>query len=94
MRCLLSGYDTDLSSQINGHITRHTVELVRRDLLYSDERPFSERCRIVRDFCEQPQIVSALEKAWPEVRDRKEKIKVLLIKYRMFRLLYVLFRKV
>lgn len=94
MRCLLSGYDIDLSSQINGHITRHTVELVRRDLLYSVEGSFSERCRIARDFCEQPQIVSALEKAWPEVRNRKEKIKVLLIKYSMFRLLYILFRKV
>ena len=94
MRSLLSGYGIDLSSQINGHIARHTVELVRRDLIYPVERPYSERCRMTRNFCEQPQIVSALEKAWPEVRDRKEKIKVLLIKYRMFRLLYVLFKKV
>ena len=93
MRCYLSGGDIDLSSQINGHITRHTVELVRNDLIYPVERPFVERCRMARNFCEQPQIVSALKKAWPEIRDRKEKIKVLLIKYRMFRLLYMLLRK-
>ena len=94
MRHLLSAYGTDLSSQIDGHITRHTVELVRSELIYSVEKPFSERCRMARNFCEQPQIISALEKACSKVHDRKEKIKVLLIKYRMFRLLYALFRKV
>ena len=94
MRYQFSGYGTDLSSQINGHIARHTVELVRSELLYRVEKSFSERCRMVRDFCEQPQITSALEKAYPEICNRKEKIKVLLIKCRLFRLLYVLFRKV
>lgn len=94
MRYHFSGYDTDLSSQIDGHIARHTVELVRSDLLYRTEKSFSERCRIARHFSEQPQIANALRKAWPEIRDKKEKIKVLLIRCRMFRLLYVLFRKV
>lgn len=94
MRHQFSGYSTDMMCQVDGHIARHTVELVRSDLIYPVERPFSERCRMARNFCEQPQIASALKKAWPEIRDRKEKIKVLLIKYRMFRLLYVLFRKV
>ena len=94
MRHLLSGYSTDFSSQIDGHITRHTVELVRGELIYPVEKSFSNRCRAVRDFCEQPQIGSALEKAYPHICNRKEKIKVFLIKHRMFGLLYILFRKV
>ena len=94
MRYQFSGYDTDMANQIDGHITRHTVELVRSELIYPIERSFSSRCCFVRDFCNEPQIVAALEKAYPYICNRKEKIKVLLIKYRMFRLLYVLFRKV
>lgn len=94
MRDLFSGYDMDLSSQIDGHITRHTVELIRSDLIYRIEKPISERCRMARNFSKQPQINNALRKAWPEIRDKKEKTKVLLIRCGMFRLLSVLFKKV
>ena len=94
MRCQFSGCGIDMSRQINGHITRHTVELVRSELIYPIERPFSVRCRAVRDFCDEPQIAAALKNAFPHICNRKEKMKVLLIKYRMFGLLYILFRKV
>ena len=94
MRHQFFGYGTDMMSQVDGHIARHTVEMVRSELIYPRERSFSNRCCSVRKFCEQPQITSALEKAYPKISDKKEKIKVLLIKYRMFGLLYVLFRKV
>lgn len=93
MRCFFSDSELVMPSQIDGLITRHTVELVRSELIGSVDRPFSERCRMVRNFSEQPQIVSALEKAYPQICNRKEKIKVLLIKYRLFILLYILFRK-
>ena len=94
LRYYLSGYGTDMMGQIDGHITRHTVEWVRSELLYPGERSFSDCCRSVRAFCKQPQIASALENAYPQICDKKQKIKVLLIKYRMFRLLHFLFRKI
>lgn len=94
MRHSLSGYGTDIMHQVDGHITRHTVEWVRSELIYPRERSFSDRCRSARAFCRQPQIASALEKAYPQICDKKEKIKVLLIKYRIFRLLHFLFRKI
>ena len=92
MRQHFSSYD--MSNQIYGHIARHTVEQVRDELIYPKEKTFSERCYTVRNFCEQKQIATAIEKAYPQIRNRKEKIKVLLIRYRMFGLLYILFRKV
>lgn len=92
-RCF-SEYDFDLLSQMNGHITRHTVEAVRQELLYSTEKSFSERIRTVRDFCEQPQIAFALEKSYPNIFVKKEKIKVCLIRLKLFGLLYFLFKKV
>ena len=94
MRSRFSGCDTDMSHQIDGHIARHTVELVRSGLIYSKDKSLRKRCSIARRFCEQPQIACALEKAYPKIQNRKEKIKVLLIRCRMFRILYLLFRKV
>ena len=94
MRSRFSKFDTDMSNQIDGHIARHTVELVRSELIYSKDKTLRKRCYAVRSFCEQPQIACALEKAYPKIQNRKEKIKVLLIKCRMFRILYLLFRKV
>lgn len=94
MRSCLSGYDIDMSNQINGHIARHTVERVRSDLLYTADRSFYKRWCDTRDFCKQPQIAFALERAYPKICNKKEKIKVLLIRYRLFCLLHLLFRKV
>ena len=94
MRRHFSCYDTDMAKQIDGHIVRHTVEMVRSILIYSTEEPLSERSRTARDFCELAQITSAIEKAYPKICDKKEKIKVMLIRYKMFGVLYFLFRKV
>ena len=94
MRAQFSEFDTDMSHQIDGHIARHTVELVRSELIYSKDESLHKRCSIARSFCEQPQIARALEKAYPKIRNKKEKIKVLLIRCRMFRMLYFLFKKI
>lgn len=94
MRYHFFGYDIEMTNQINGHIARHTVEQVRAELIYPKEKSFPERCRTVRDFCEQNPIAASIEEAYPYIRNRKEKMKVLLIRYRMFGLLYILFRKV
>ena len=94
MRSCLSGYDTDMSDQISGHIARHTVEQVRNDLLYTVNKSFYKRWSDAGTFCVQPQIAFALEKAYPKICNKKEKIKVLLIRYRLFCLLHLLFRKV
>jgi hypothetical protein len=93
MRHQFSGYGIDMMHQVDGHIMRHTVEWVRGELIYPRERSFSDRCRSARAFCRQPQIAAALEKAYPRICNKKQKIKVLLIKYRVFSLLYVLFGK-
>ena len=94
MRKLLAGYGADLPTQIDGHIARHTVEQVRADLICLTDMSFSRRCCAVRGFCEQPQIVSALKGAAPYIQNQKEKIKVLLIRCRLFALLYWLINKV
>ena len=94
MRSCLSGYNTDMTDQISGHIARHTVEQVRNDLLYTVNKSFYKRWSDAGTFCVQPQIAFALEKAYPKICNKKEKIKVLLIRYRLFCLLHLLFRKV
>ena len=94
MRKSLSGYDIDMSNQINGHIARHTVEQVRSDLLYATDRSLYKRWCNARNFCRQPQIAFALERAYPQICNTKEKIKVLLIRCRLFCVLHLLFRKV
>ena len=94
MRRYFSGYDIDMSSQISGHIARHTVEQVRSDLIYSTDKAFSQRRRTVSEFCKQTQIAAAIEDAYPLICNKKEKIKVFLIRYRFFGLLFLLFRKI
>lgn len=93
MRSCFSGYETDLSAQIDGHITHHVVEHVRKVLLYSSVRSVSERISAVRDFCELPQIKDSMKRAFPRISNKKEKIKVLLIRYKLFHILYFLFKK-
>ena len=93
MRRCFAEYDANILSQIAGHIARHTVELVRKDLIYLTDIPFSKRCRAICDFCEQPQIAFTLEKAYHNICDKKEKIKVFLIRRKLFGLLYFLFKK-
>lgn len=94
MRRYFSGYDIDMSSQISGHIARHTVEQVRSDLIYLTDKAFSQRRRTVSEFCKQTQIAAAIEDAYPLICNKKEKIKVFFIKYRFFGLLFLLFRKI
>ena len=94
MRRCFSGYAMDMSDQINGHIARHTVEQVRNDLLCSNDKSFFKRCRTALEFCKKHQITSALKKAYPLIRNKKEKVKVLLIRCRLLGLLYILFKKV
>ena len=94
MRRCFSDYNADLSNQIAGRITGHTIELVRNDLVSLTDVPLSKRCCIARDFCEQPQIAFALKKAYPNISNKKEKIKVLLIRCKMFGLLSFLFKKI
>ena len=94
LRSVFSCYGTDMSSQIDGHIARHTVEHVRRELIYPTEKTYFERCRAACDFCEQPEITDVLKTAYPYIQNRKEKVKVRFIRNKWFGLLYFLFRKV
>lgn len=94
MKKCFAGASTDMKSQIDGHITRHTVEWVRDALVdSSDNMSFSERCRTVSAFVEQETISSSLCLAYPKIRNLKEKIKVFLIRHKQFYLLKLLFKK-
>ena len=94
MKNCFAGASIDMNSQIDGYITRHTVEFVRNVLSDSlDNMPFSERCSAVSDFVDQDIISSSLCLAYPKIRSLKEKIKVFLIRHKQFRLLKLLFKK-
>ena len=94
MEKCFAGASVDMKSQIDGHITRHTVEWVRNLLLASsDNISFSERCRTIRAFTEQESIRSSLCLAYPKIQNLKEKIKVFLIRHKQFYLLKLLFKR-
>ena len=84
-----------MDSQIDGYITRHTVEWVRDVLIDpSSNMSFSERCTLVSDFINQETISSSLCLAYPKIKNLKEKVKVFLIRHKQFHLLKLLFKKV
>ncbi len=95
MKKCFTGTKIDVNSQIDGYITRHTVEWTRDALLdSSDNMSFSERCKVVSSFVDQDVISSSLCLAYPKIQNLKEKIKVFLIRHKQFRLLKLLFKKV
>ena len=85
---------TAMDSQIDGYITRHTVEWVRDVLVdQSNNMSFSERCKIISDFIDKDTISSSLCLAYPKIKNLKEKIKVFLIRHKQFYLLKLLFKR-
>jgi hypothetical protein len=95
MKKCFAGASTAMDSQIDGYITRHTVEWVRDVLIDpSSNMSFSERCTLVSDFINQETISSSLCLAYPKIKNMKEKVKVFLIRHKQFYLLKLLFKKV
>ena len=85
---------TAMDSQIDGYITRHTVEWVRGVLVdQSNNMSFSERCKIISKFIDKDTISSSLCLAYPKIKNLKEKIKVFLIRHKQFYLLKLLFKR-
>lgn len=95
MKKCFAGASIDMNSQIDGYITRHTVEWARDVLICSsDNMPFSERCSVLSSYVDQDIIRSSLCLAYPKIQNLKEKIKVFLIRHKQFYLLKLLFKKV
>ena len=81
----------DGKNQLDCYIARGSIECLRKELLFDKEKKIKERIRVVREYVSRKSIKEAYVFAAGQNFDLVTKTKILLIRYRCFYVLYLLF---
>lgn len=83
--------NSDLQSQIFGYLARHSLECIRNELLYHNGAKFQEKKTRIIQFVDDPLLTKAIDYAIPKIKDRKTRVKLLLVKRKLIRVLHILY---
>lgn len=78
-------------NQLDCYVARGSIECLRKELLFNKEKTIKERIGVVREYVSRKRIKEAYDFAAGQNFDLVTKTKILLIRYRCFHLLYLLF---
>lgn len=79
------------SVQLNCYAARHTLECIRKELLYNKKKSLKQRIDIVNEYVEKPMLKQAFETAYNQNFDRLTHLKMKLVRKKQIFLLYLLF---
>lgn len=83
--------DFDAKDQLSCYAAKHSMECIRKELLYHKDVGVRSRIKIVKDYLEHPTIKDAFQRAKTKRFDKSDNIKILLAAENKIFLLYILF---
>ena len=91
MERLFIAQNCDMRSQIYGYLARHSLECIRNELLYHTGVAFKEKKNRINRFLDDPLLKKSLCYAIPRIKDQKTKTKMILARYKVIGVLYLLY---
>lgn len=81
----------DLHSQVYGYLARHSLECIRNELLYHRDATYKQKKVRTKQFIDEPLISEALYFTIPLIKDPKTKMKMLIVKFKLITMMYLLY---
>lgn len=80
----------DAKNQLHSYAVNFSVEIIRNQLLF-DKKPFAKRIEKIDRYLNFQSIKTAFEKVPSDSFDKSKRVKLFLIKNRLYRILFLLF---
>jgi hypothetical protein len=82
---------SNLHRQLYGYLARHSLECIRNELLFRVDASYRVKQISIKNFVNNPLLTKALSFTIPKIKDRKTKVKMLLARYKLIGILYLLY---